>query len=123
MIDYSAIAPYGVYFCHSLYAVAADLESYAVLLQRWQAVQNRISRETPAPDVITCRTLASLPQLFGWMVPFVTPTTRAILYKGREHIEEFVETVTGWDFNVVLMPSDTDRSGVLLTLTNLSRNQ
>ena len=78
------------------------------------------SRETPAPDVITCRALANLPQLCSWIAPFFGPSTRAILHKGREHVEELAETVTGWDFNVVLTASDTDRSGVLLTLTNLS---
>jgi 16S rRNA (guanine527-N7)-methyltransferase len=78
------------------------------------------SRETPLPDVITCRALASLPQLCDWMAPFFGPHTRAILHKGREHVEELAETVTRWDFNVVLTTSDTDPSGVLLTLTNLS---
>ena len=78
------------------------------------------SRETPAPDVITCRALASLPQLCSWIAPFFGTGTRAILHKGREHVEELAETVIGWDFNVVLTASDTDRSGVLLTLTNLS---
>ncbi|MGV8853448.1 MAG: 16S rRNA (guanine(527)-N(7))-methyltransferase RsmG [Devosia sp.] len=77
------------------------------------------SRETPVPDVITCRALASLPQLCSWMSPFMAPQTRAILHKGREHVEELAETVTGWDFNVVSTPSDTDSSGVLLTLSNL----
>ena len=77
------------------------------------------SRETPAPDVITTRALASLPQLCSWMQPFVTPKTRAILHKGREHVEELAETGALWDFNVVLTPSDTDRSGVLLTLSDL----
>jgi len=78
------------------------------------------SRETPAPNVITCRALANLPQLCSWIAPFFGPGTRAILHKGREHVEELAETVTGWDFNVVLTASDTDPSGVLLTLTNLS---
>ncbi|MDP2780777.1 16S rRNA (guanine(527)-N(7))-methyltransferase RsmG [Devosia sp.] len=210
MNDHAAIAPYAPYFTRSFEAVAADLESYAALLRKWQAVQNLVSRETldevwtrhfadslqvlkllhdddqsfldigsggglpaiplaialkgsnrhftliepngrkvsflrtvarelellitvegrrsdqvdsretPAPDVITCRALASLPQLCSWMAPFVTPKTRAILHKGGEHVEEVAETLTRWDVNVVSTPSDTDRSGVLLTLTNLS---
>ena len=78
------------------------------------------SRETPVPDIITCRALAGLPQLCAWMTPFFAPDTKAILHKGREHVEELAETVTRWDVNVVSTPSDTDPSGVLLTLTNLS---
>lgn len=77
------------------------------------------SRETLAPDVITSRALASLPTLCGWMQPFFATKTRAILHKGREHVEELAETVPHWDFDVVVTQSDTDAKGVLLTLTNL----
>lgn len=77
------------------------------------------SRETPVPDVITSRALASLPQLCAWMKPFFAPHTRAILHKGREHVEELRESATRWDFDVVVKNSDTDASGVLLTVTNL----
>jgi 16S rRNA (guanine527-N7)-methyltransferase len=200
---------YAGYFTRPLASVAADLESYAQLLRKWQAVQNLVSRETldevwtrhfadslqvlallkaedqtfldlgsgggfpalplaiafkgsnrhftlvepngrkvsflrtvarelgllvvvegarseqidsretPAPDVITSRALASLPQLCSWMSPFFAPQTRAILHKGREHVEELTETATRWDSDVLITPSDTDPSGVLLTLSNL----
>ncbi len=77
------------------------------------------SRETLTPDVITSRALAALPVLCGWMQPFWGPNSRAILHKGREHVEETGKAATLWDFNVVVTKSDTDSSGVLLTLTNL----
>jgi 16S rRNA (guanine527-N7)-methyltransferase len=203
------VAAYAAHFARRLPAVRSDLESYARLLQKWQSVQNLVSRETfgdlwmrhfadslqvlnlltpedqtfldlgsgggfpalplaialkgsdcrfvlveptsrkvsflrtvarelelavtvegrrsdeidsretPIPDVITSRALASLPTLCGWMKPFFGAQTRAILHKGREHVEELAETVPDWDFDVVVKSSDTDRSGVLLTLTNL----
>lgn len=209
MPDLDAIAPYAMHFSRSASDVAADLEIYAHLLRKWQAVQNLVSRETldsvwtrhfadslqvlsllkptdrafldlgsgggfpalplaialkgsphhftliepngrkvsflrtvtrelgllvtvegarsdqvdsretPAPDVITSRALASLPQLCSWMAPFFAPKTRAILHKGREHVEELAETVPHWHYDVVIHPSDTDRSGVLLALSNL----
>lgn len=209
MADSEAIRPYAPYFVRPLADVAADLESYAQLLRKWQSVQNLVSRETldavwsrhfadslqilrlvkdsdqafldfgsgggfpalplaialkgsprhftliepngrkvsflrtvarelgllvavegtrseqvdsretPTPDVITSRALASLPQLCSWMSPFFAPQTRAILHKGREHVEELAESVPLWDYDVVVTESDTDRSGVLLTLTNL----
>jgi 16S rRNA (guanine527-N7)-methyltransferase len=78
------------------------------------------SRETPVPDVITSRALAALPQLCSWMEPFFGSSTRAILHKGREHVEEVREAATLWDFDVLVTKSDTDQSGVLLALTNLS---
>jgi 16S rRNA (guanine527-N7)-methyltransferase len=77
------------------------------------------SRETPAPDVITSRALAGLPTLCGWMKPFFAPATRAILHKGREHVEELKDAATHWDYDVVVTSSDIDASGVLLTLSNL----
>lgn len=209
MSDRDAIAPYATHFTRSLAEVAADLESYAQLLAKWQAVQNLVSRETlnavwsrhfadslqvlkllkpgdhafldlgsggglpalplaialkgpnhhftliepngrkvsflrtvareldlivtvegrrsdqvdsretPAPDIITSRALAALPTLCGWMRPFFAPQTRAILHKGREHVEELSEAATHWDYGVVVTQSDIDQSGVLLTLTDL----
>ena len=209
MAQADAIARYAAQFTRPVPDVAADLESYAQLLRKWQAVQNLVSRETlnavwsrhfadslqvlpllnagdrqfldlgsggglpalplaialkgpnhhftliepngrkvsflrtvarelwlnvavegkrsdqvdsretPAPDVITSRALAALPVLCGWMQPFFAPQTRAILHKGREHVEELAEAVPQWDFNVVVTRSDTDSEGVLLTLTEL----
>lgn len=209
MVDAHPIASYAAHFSRPLQDVREDLESYAQLLHKWQAVQNLVSRETlgdvwlrhfadslqvlslltpkdqnfldlgsgggfpalplaialkgsdrrfvlveptsrkvsflrtvarelnlavsvearrsdqidsretPVPDVITSRALASLPTLCAWMQPFFGSKTRAILHKGREHVEELAETVPDWAFDVVVNNSDTDRSGVLLTLTNL----
>ena len=209
MANSASIEPYAAHFTRPMNEVAADLESYAQLLKKWQAVQNLVSRETldevwtrhfadslqvlrslrpgdhafldlgsggglpalplaialkspnhhytliephgrkvsflrtvarelglvvtvegsrsdqvdsretPPPDVITSRALAPLPTLCGWMKPFFTPQTRAILHKGREHGEELVEAATHWDYDVVVTSSDIDPSGVLLTLSNL----
>lgn len=46
MADYSSIARYAGHFSRPVEAVAKDLESYAALLGKWQAVQNLVSRET-----------------------------------------------------------------------------
>ena len=101
-----------------LRTVARELDlSVAVLGKRSDEID---SRETAAPDIITSRALAALPQLCALMAPFFGPATRAILHKGREHVEELAEAGAHWSFNVVVTKSDTDPSGVLLTLTNLS---
>jgi 16S rRNA (guanine527-N7)-methyltransferase len=78
------------------------------------------SRETPRVDVITSRALASLPQLCAMAAPFFGPETRAIFHKGREHVEELVESSAVWHHDVVVTGSDTDPQGVLLELKNLS---
>ena len=77
------------------------------------------SRETGVPNVITSRALASLPQLCAMSAPFFGPETRAIFHKGREHVEELVESSAVWHHDVLLTPSDTDPQGVLLELKNL----
>jgi 16S rRNA (guanine527-N7)-methyltransferase len=78
------------------------------------------SRETPAVDVVTSRALASLPQLCAMAAPFFGPETRAIFHKGREHVEELVESSAVWHHDVVVTGSDTDPQGVLLELKNMS---
>ena len=77
------------------------------------------SRETPVPDVLTSRALAALPQLCAWMEPFFGPESRAILHKGREHVEEIRESSAHWDYDVLIHPSSTDPGGVILEITNL----
>ncbi len=209
MADYSAIAPYARHFARPVDAVGADLESYAKLLAKWQAVQNLVSRETlgqvwtrhfadslqvlsrtrptdrlfldfgsgggfpslpmaiaskgserrfvliepnarkvsflrtvareldlnvmvmgcrsdetdsretGVPDVITSRALAALPQLCAWVAPFFGPETRALLHKGREHVEELSETSGRWLYDVLITSSDTDPGGVILEIANL----
>ncbi|WP_052731624.1 16S rRNA (guanine(527)-N(7))-methyltransferase RsmG [Devosia geojensis] len=81
------------------------------------------SRETGRVDVITSRALASLPQLCALAAPFFGPETRAIFHKGREHVEELVESGALWQHDVVLVKSDTDDSGVLVELKNLRSKQ
>lgn len=209
MADLNAIEPFAADFSRPAEAVAADLESYATLLRKWQGVQNLVSRETlntlwtrhfadslqamaflsesdhevldfgsgggfpalpmaiaskgtnrhftlieptarkvsflrtvareldlsvtvigrrsdqidsretPVPDVLTSRALAALPQLFSWMNPFFGDKSRAILHKGREHVEEIRESSAQWDYDVLIHPSSTDPGGVILEITNL----
>jgi 16S rRNA (guanine527-N7)-methyltransferase len=77
------------------------------------------SRETISPDVITSRALASLPALCGMAAPFFGTETRAIFHKGREYGEELTESRAVWHHDVVVIPSDTSETGVLLELRNL----
>lgn len=77
------------------------------------------SRETGEVDVITSRALASLSRLCAMAAPFFGPGTRAIFHKGREHVEELVESGALWHHDVVLVKSDTDQRGVLVELKNL----
>ena len=74
----------------------------------------------PPIDVITARALAPLKDLCALAAPFFGPATRAIFHKGREHVDELAESAALWHHDVIVSPSRTDDSGVLLTLANLS---
>ncbi len=102
-----------------LRTVARDLALDATVIGRRSDEID--SRETGVPDVITSRALASLVQLCAWMEPFWGNGTRAILHKGREHVEELTQAGAQWHFDVLIKPSDTDPSGVILIVTNLRR--
>ncbi|MGH8817295.1 MAG: 16S rRNA (guanine(527)-N(7))-methyltransferase RsmG [Achromobacter pestifer] len=76
MADWHAIAPYAVFFTRSVADVGADLESYALLLRKWQAVQNLVSRETLA--AVWSRHFADSLQV----LPLLGPNDRAFLDLG-----------------------------------------
>ena len=59
MGDRDAIAAYAQHFGRPIEQVAADLESYAKLIRKWQQVQNLVSRETLGVSVIKSRLLLS----------------------------------------------------------------
>jgi 16S rRNA (guanine527-N7)-methyltransferase len=68
-----------------LRTVARELDlSVSVIAKRSEQTD---SRETGVPDIVTSRALAGLPQLCAWMEPFLGPRTKAVLHKGREHVE------------------------------------
>jgi 16S rRNA (guanine527-N7)-methyltransferase len=80
--------------------------------------EDMVPRET-FPDVITSRALAPLGQLLRLALPFFGSKTRAILHKGREHVEELAESAALWHYDVIAHKSDTDPSSVLLEIWNL----
>ncbi|RUT30143.1 16S rRNA (guanine(527)-N(7))-methyltransferase RsmG [Arsenicitalea aurantiaca] len=79
------------------------------------------SRETVGVDIVTARALAPLDRLFGWVAPFMSSNTRAILPKGREHVEELALADALWQYDVVMHQSSTDPEGVILEIANLHR--
>lgn len=101
-----------------LRAVARELRLPVTVEARRSEVL--VPRETGEIDVITSRALASLTVLCGLAAPLFGPKTRAILHKGREHVEELAESRAAWHYDVVVIRSVTDASGVLIELRNLS---
>lgn len=74
--DHAAVVGYHAHFSRPAAAVIADLESYARLLEKWQRVQNLVSRETLT--VLWSRHFSDSLQLLR----FVRPADRRFLDLG-----------------------------------------
>ncbi|GHA23435.1 ribosomal RNA small subunit methyltransferase G [Devosia pacifica] len=81
------------------------------------------SRETQRADLFTARALASLDTLCEMLFPLMGESSRALLLKGREHVDERQQAAAHWQFNVVLTPSDTDSNAVIMELSGLQSPQ
>jgi len=75
------------------------------------------SRETI--DVVTSRALADLPDLLRLGARFAGPATRLLLHKGLTYREEMSRASRLFDFDVLVHPSRTDATGVILEISNL----
>lgn len=75
------------------------------------------SRETF--DLVTSRALAALPTLVGLAARFLRPDGHMLLHKGQTYPEETSRAALLFDFDMVVHPSETDATGVILEITNL----
>jgi 16S rRNA (guanine527-N7)-methyltransferase len=100
-----------------LRTVARELDLNVTVIG--ERIEDLDSRETSDCHVITSRALAGLPQLMAWMAPIFGPSTRALLHKGREHVEELKDSRASFQFDVLIHPGDSDPGGVILEISNL----
>lgn len=88
----------------------------------------RIERLDPAAlvgpgraDVVTARGLAPLPRLLELAVPFLGPGGIALLLKGKGAKEELTRAANHWHMSCDMIPSLSDRAGVVLKLSEIVR--
>ncbi|PBC05664.1 16S rRNA (guanine(527)-N(7))-methyltransferase RsmG [Mesorhizobium sp. WSM3860] len=72
-----------------------------------------------APEVVTARALAALPDLLDLAAPWLTKGAHALFHKGRDYRAEVEESAHRWVFDLVEHPSMTDSHGVILEITDL----
>ncbi|AZO10511.1 MULTISPECIES: 16S rRNA (guanine(527)-N(7))-methyltransferase RsmG [unclassified Mesorhizobium] len=72
-----------------------------------------------APEIVTARALAALPELLGLSAPWLTQGSRALFHKGRDYRAEVEESAHRWTFDLVEHPSMTDPHAVILEITDL----
>ncbi|MBZ9989688.1 16S rRNA (guanine(527)-N(7))-methyltransferase RsmG [Mesorhizobium sp. BH1-1-5] len=74
-----------------------------------------------APEIVTARALAALPDLLDLSAPWLTKDARALFHKGRDYRAEVEESTHRWSFDLVEHSSMTDAEGVILEITELRR--
>jgi 16S rRNA (guanine527-N7)-methyltransferase len=74
-----------------------------------------------APDILSARALAPLPELCALAFPYLRGGSGAmLLLKGQEFVHEAEAAAKSWSFDMVSSPSVTDSGGRVVTIRNLS---
>lgn len=84
----------------------------------------RVESLTPfAADIVTARSLAPLDQLLAFAEPLVGGEGECLFLKGKKGDEELTEAAKKWNMRVERFASDSDSSGVVLRLRQISRDR
>ncbi len=75
--------------------------------------------QTDPVDVISARAMAPFADLCRLASPLMGPETRLILLKGQDFVHEEQVATKSWSYDLLTLPSVTDRSGRIITVTNL----
>ncbi len=74
----------------------------------------------PAP-LITARALAPLPNLLALAAPLLAPGGVCLFPKGQNAERELTDTARRWNMRVEKFPSQIDRSGLILRISEVAR--
>ncbi len=82
----------------------------------------RIEAATLAPSpLITARALAPLSSLLTLAAPFLAQSGICLFPKGRDAELELTDAARAWNMRVEKIPSQVDRSGVILRISEVAR--
>ena len=82
-------------------------------------IENYEAAQTDPADVISARALAPFADLCRLAFPLMRPETRLILLKGQDFVHEEQVAAKSWSYDLLTLPSVTDQSGRIITVTNL----
>lgn len=74
-------------------------------------------------SIVVSRACASLDKLFSYSINFVSHETICLFHKGKNYSKDIDEAKSNWDFDTVILPSVTDKEGVILKVTNLRKRR
>jgi 16S rRNA (guanine527-N7)-methyltransferase len=84
----------------------------------------RVESLTPfAADIVTARSLAPVDKLLAFSAPFVGREGECLFLKGKKVDEELTEAAKKWTMRIERFASDSDSSGVVLRLRQISRDR
>jgi 16S rRNA (guanine527-N7)-methyltransferase len=72
-----------------------------------------------APEIVTARALAPLPELLGLAAPWLEAGATGLFHKGRDYASEIEEARDAWRFDLIEHRSLVDREGRILEIRNL----
>jgi 16S rRNA (guanine527-N7)-methyltransferase len=72
-------------------------------------------------DIVTARALAPLPELLGFVAPFLKMGAQALLLKGQDVADELTQAAKYWKIEADLKPSKTDPKGRIMVVRSLER--
>jgi 16S rRNA (guanine527-N7)-methyltransferase len=72
-----------------------------------------------APEIVTARALAPLPDLLGLASPWLMAGARGLFHKGRDYASEIEEAGDAWRFDLIEHRSMVDGEGRILEIRNL----
>ncbi len=75
--------------------------------------------QTDPADVICARALAPFTDLCALAYPLMGAETRLILLKGQDFVHEEQVAAKSWSYDLLTLPSVTDQSGRIVTVTKL----
>ena len=84
-------------------------------------IEDFILAFSDSADVITARALAPLPELLGFVAPFVEKGAQALLLKGQDVDAELTQASKCWNIEYTLVPSRTDPRGRIVVVRRLER--
>lgn len=84
-------------------------------------IEDFIHSFSDSADVVTARALAPLPELLGYIAPFVEKGAQALLPKGQDVDAELTQASKCWNIEYTLVPSRTDPRGRIVVVRRLER--
>ena len=102
--------------CRFLQAVADELDLPAVI-HNGRAESTGLS----GIDIVTARACAPMDKLLGYAQPTLQGKARGLFLKGKDAEAEVAEAAKRWKFDVALIPSRSDPTGRIVSITRLAR--